>query len=153
MKLLSPTKKKLPEQTLRPLMEAVYSADVELRTFQNEHGKIFSKYEELVQAREVAENELRTASKKLGDGFEDERVSCEYVMPQSTTYDAAKLRTLVSAKILSALSVIVPREDVDLVALKALIRAKKVKKSVLDAITVKTPTGAPRVTITIKDED
>jgi hypothetical protein len=72
-------------------------------------------------------------------------------MPQHKFYDPKIVRKMVDAKILDSLGVIQKTETVDEKVLKALIRAKKVSKKVLEQSLVKEPTGAPRVAIKFKD--
>lgn len=148
MKLLS---KKTPKETLLPLMDKVLEATIAVRKFQSKNERIFTAYHELVEAQEVAENELRTATKQLGVGYETESVACEYVMPRHKYYDPTVLREQVSAKILDALGVIEKKETVNEKLLKMLVKAKKIKKSIMEAAYREEPTGSPRVTITIKD--
>lgn len=140
------------EEALVPLMNALFKADQSVRKFLSENEQIFTQYQKLKEAREVAENELRTESKRIGTGYETERVSCEYVMPQHKYYDPQILRERVSKRILDSLEVIRIEERVDEKILKMLVRANKIKKSVMQAAYRETPTGSPRVTITIKEE-
>ena len=128
-------------------------ADTAVRKFQSEHEPIFTAVSKLQEARTIAENELRTAAKQIASGYETEQVSVEYVMPMHRYFDPARIRKKVDAAILSSLDVIVMEEKVDDKMLKTLVRAGKIKKSVLKECLVEEPTGSPRVTITIKDEE
>jgi hypothetical protein len=151
MKLLKKEQKADPEEVLSPLMEKLLKERRKIRKFQAEHEEIFTSYDKLNQAFQVAENELKTAAKKIGAGYEDEDVEVEYTMPQHKFYDPKIVRKMVDAKILDSLGVIQKTETVDEKVLKALIRAKKVSKKVLEQSLVKEPTGAPRVAIKFKD--
>jgi hypothetical protein len=150
MKLLNKAKNN-PGTVLSPLMDQFLTADIQVRQFQSKHEPIFTAFQQLKEARDVAENELKTEAKRLGTGYETERVSCEYVMPMHRSYDPKILRERVSEKILNALGVIETVEKVNEKILKMLVKAKKIKQSVLDAAYVETPTDSPRVTITIKE--
>lgn len=134
-------------------MKRVFQADHAMRAFQAKNETVFTQFQILKEAREVAENELRTAAKNLGEGYETEDVACEYVMPMHKEWSPTVLRASVSAKILDALGVIKQKEVVDEKMLKMLVKSGKIKKSVMDKALVKIPTGAPRVTITIKDAE
>jgi len=151
MKLLKSTPK--AERVLVPLMETLFQADQRMREFLSENERVFTKYQKLKEAREVAENELRTASKQIGAGYETDRVSCEYVMPEHKYYDPNVLREHVSKRILDSLDVIHVEEKVDEKILKMLVRANKIKKSIMEAALRKEPTGSPRVTIDIKEDN
>ena len=150
MKLARNQKKESPK-VLVPLMEAAAIAREALRAFQSENEVVFTKSDVLRQKLEVAENELKTAAKRLGAGYETEEVGVEYVMPQHRYLDVTKIRELVSAKILDSLNVITKHESVDERVLKALVRAKKIHKSVLTNALIEEPTGSPRVSITYKE--
>lgn len=152
MKLPNTKSKPSAKIALSPLMETLRNAHREKRKFEAEHEPIFTRYHHLKEAVEVAENELRTEAKRIACGYENEYVACEYVMPKHRQLDPAILRKNVSEKILSALGVIETKEFVNEKILKMLVRAKKIKKSVMEAATVESSTGSPRVTITIKDE-
>jgi hypothetical protein len=151
MKLPRNEPKKDPQKVLTPLMLRLLLERNKLRQFQAEHPKVFAVYDQLVQDMEVAENELKTASKQLGMGFDTDAVSVEYVMPQNRYLDVTTVKERVSPDILKSMGVIVKTYSVDEKVLKALIRAGKVSKTILKDALVETPTGAPRVTIKFKD--
>jgi hypothetical protein len=153
MKLTPPKRTLNPSTTLTPLMEALVTAHTALLQFQATHQKVFADYDVLREAVDVAQNELKTASKRIGAGYETDRVSCEYVMPHKEWYDADYLRTHVAKDILDSLKVITMEPKVDVTILKALVRAKRIKKSVMHGALRREPTGSPRVTITLKPED
>jgi hypothetical protein len=107
----------------------------------------------LQQARAVAENEVRTEAKRIGAGFSGERVEVEYVMPMHRYYDPQTLEESVDKKILDSIGVVETKKTVNEKLLKMLVKAKKIKKSVMTQAYREEPTGSPRVTITIKDEE
>lgn len=138
-------------KSLLPRMLKVVLERKKLKKYESENQKVFAAHEALVQALEVAENELKTESKNLGAGYDSDAVSVEYVMPQSRYLDVAIVRERVDADILKSMGVIVTTRAVDEKVLKALIRAGKVSKNILKDALVEEPTGAPRVTIKYKD--
>lgn len=153
MKLTNNPVRVSPQRALKPLMDQLLTAHHNLRAFQAKHPKIFDEFDELTQAIEVAQNELKTRSKQIGTGYSTASMECEYVMPKRHWYDAEELRRRVSKDILSSLGVIIKKEEVDEKLLKMLVRAKKIKKSVMEAAYREAPTGAPRVTITLKNTE
>jgi hypothetical protein len=149
MKLINRVSK---TQTLEPLLNTYLKAHLAVRKFEAENERIFTAYQKLTEARGVAENTLKTEAKRLGTGYETEKVVCEYVMPKHKFYDPDVLRENVSKRILESLGVIQTTEFVDEKILKMLVRAKKIKKSIMELAYRETPTNSPRVTITVKDE-
>jgi hypothetical protein len=106
----------------------------------------------LEEARQVAENELRTEAKKQGASYFDETIDVEYTMPQHRYLSPQIIREMVPAKILDALGIITRVEQVDEKVLKAVVKAGKIPKMVLTKALVEESTEAPRVTIKIKEQ-
>lgn len=153
MKLIKQDKKPEPSSVLPSLMTTLWEADQAVRKFQVEHETVFTSYQALTEARDVAKNELSTEAKRIGAGYEDERVACEYVMPNSWSWDVDYIRKTVSKDILDSLGVIETTYAVNEKILKMLVRAGKIKKSVMEKAHVGVPTNSPRVTITIKEPE
>ena len=151
MKLLSP--KVSPKKILSPLMNNLWEKREALRKFQAKHSTTFDAFDELNQAVQVAENELKTEAKKIGAGYETDVMSVEYTMPQHRYLSPKLVREYVDEKIINSLGIITKTESVDEKVLKALVRAKKVNKRILTAALIEEPTGSPRVTITFKEQD
>jgi hypothetical protein len=148
MKLISQSKKKI---TLKPLVTEYYQKMMQVRKFQSENERIFTKFHILQEELEVAENQLRTESKKTGQSYDDGVVTVEYVMPNHSYLDPEIVETIVPEKIRKAMGIITFRKEVDEKVLKAVIKAGKVDKSILIKALVKEPTDSPRVTIKIKE--
>jgi hypothetical protein len=146
--VMNPADKRL----ILALLTNAYQVRVKLvRQFQAEHEQILTQLQELKEAEEVAANELRTAAKQHAMSFETDSVKVEYVMPKHRYLDPEIVETLVPEAIRKALGIIVTTKSVDEKVLKAVIKAGKVKESVLAKALVEEPTGSPRVTIFMRD--
>jgi hypothetical protein len=151
-----PTKKKLPtpKTALLPLLKDLKAKHLAVRKFQSKHERVFTELHELTEARDVAENVLKTESKRLGAGFTSEETGVvEYVMPMHKYFSPEVLEDEVDDKILDALGVIERKKIVNEKILKSLVKLGKIKKSVMQKAFRSEPTGSPRVTITINEEE
>lgn len=153
MKIIPTKKKPSPREVLLPLMKKLVEADKNLREFQAKHEKVLGLLDNLKEEFSVLENQLRTEAKKIGSGYAEDSVEVEYVMPMHRYYDPEILEQKISEKILKPLGVIETKKVVNEKLLKMLVKANKVKKSVIQQAYREEPTGSPRVTITIKKEE
>jgi hypothetical protein len=156
MKLIKPGTPEARKTTDPNLLLAILATTYEekatqVQEFQAKNEPVFTRLHALKEAEEVAANELRTAAKQYARSFEGERVKVEYVMPKHRYLDPEVVEAMVPENIRKALGIIVTTKSVDEKVLKAMIKAGKIKDTVLTKALIEEETGSPRVTITLKE--
>jgi hypothetical protein len=144
---LTKQKENLHQMAAQAAMLTYHKAIRELQKFQTENESVFTKYNQLQENLEVAENILRTETKQAGESLTNGIVLAKYIMPKHRHFSIPVIRKYIPKELIDAMDLIVPVEHVDEKALKLLVKSGKVKKDILQKALVEEDTGAPRVEI------